>query len=50
VTVEPGRVTLTGAVPALIAAAALSLLLRFRLAQAAAVVLGGLAGLLTGLS
>ena len=50
VTVDLGRVALTGAVPVLIAAAALALLLRFRLAQAAAVVLGGVAGLLTGLS
>ena len=50
VTVDLGRVALTGAVPALIAAGALVLLLRFRLAQAAAVVLGGLVGLLTGLS
>ncbi len=50
VTVDLARTALTGAVPALIAAGALALLLRFRLAQAPAVLLGGLVGLLTGLS
>lgn len=50
VTVDLGRIALGGVVPWLIALGALALLLRFRLAQAAAVVLGGGVGLLTGLS